>query len=116
MNISNINANKYSNILNTKKEKIESKSFEDTLNKAVEKQDEKELKKACTEFEQYFVNQLFQEMKKTVHSGGLMQKSQGEKIFEDMLYDEYSKEISKGKGIGISEMLYKQLSRSIKPQ
>ncbi|WP_458788359.1 rod-binding protein, partial [Vallitalea sediminicola] len=26
-------------------------------------------------------------MRSTVHSGGLMPKSQGEKLFEDMLYD-----------------------------
>lgn len=110
MNISSIN-NNYNNILNSKKNKIEEKTFETTLHKAMEKKDEKQLKKACNQFEQYFVNQLFKEMRSTVKNGGLIPKSQGEKLFEDMLYDEYSKNISKGQGIGIGEMMYKQLSK-----
>lgn len=113
MNISGINPNIYNNITMNQKEKVETKSFEAALNEAKEKQDEKQLKEACQEFEQYFVNQLFKEMRNTVQSGGLIPKSQGEKIFEDMLYEEYSTEISKGRGIGISEMLYKQLSKNI---
>ncbi|MCT4687994.1 rod-binding protein [Vallitalea sp.] len=114
MDISSINGNTYNNMLLQKKEKIESKSFEATLNEAVKKEDDKQLKEACKEFEQYFVNQLFKEMRNTVHNGGLIPKSQGEELFEDMLYDEYSKEISEGSGIGISDMMYKQLSKSLK--
>jgi flagellar protein FlgJ len=110
MNISSINSN-YNNLLNSKKNKIEEKSFETTLHKAMDNKDERELKKACNQFEQYFVNQLFKEMRNTVHNGGLIPKSQGEKLFEDMLYEEHSKEISKGQGIGIGEMMYKQLSK-----
>lgn len=111
MDISGINNNAFSSIMTSKKEKVEAKSFEATLNQAIEKEDEEELRGACREFEQYFVNQLFKEMRNTVHSGGLIPKSQGEKIFEEMLYDEYAKEVSKGKGIGISDMMYKQLSK-----
>lgn len=114
MDISSINGNTYNNMLVQKKEKIEEKSFETALNEAVKKEDDKQLKEACEEFEQYFVNTLFKEMRNTVHRDGLIPKSQGEKLFEDMLYDEYSKEISKGKGIGISDMMYKQLSKPLK--
>ncbi|GKX28500.1 hypothetical protein SH1V18_09800 [Vallitalea longa] len=113
MNISSINPNMYNNITMNQKEKIETESFEAALNQAQEKQDDKQLQESCREFEQYFVNQLFKEMRNTVHSDGLIPKSQGEKIFEDMLYEEYSTEISKGEGIGISQMLYKQLSKNI---
>lgn len=113
MNISSINPNIYNNITMNQKEKIETQSFEVALNEAKEKQDEKQLKEACQDFEQYFVNQLFKEMRNTVHNSGLIRKSQGEKIFEDMLYNEYSSEISKGEGIGISDMLYKQLSKNV---
>lgn len=111
MDISSINSNAYNSINISKKAKIEEKSFENVLNNAVEKENEEELREACREFEQYFVNQLFKEMRNTVHSGGLIPKSQGEKLFEEMLDDEYAKEISKGNGIGISDMMYKQLSK-----
>ena len=36
-----------------------------------------------------------------------------EQTFEDMLYDNYSKEIAKGPGIGLADIMYKQLSKNI---
>ncbi|PKM52734.1 MAG: hypothetical protein CVV02_00690 [Firmicutes bacterium HGW-Firmicutes-7] len=52
-------------------------------------------------------------MRKTVPESGLLEKSEGRDIFEDMLYEEYAKDMSKGKGTGLSEMLYRQLSKNI---
>ncbi len=112
MDISGINNNIYNQLTISKQDKVTNTSFEDSLKQAVEEQDEKALREACREFEEYFANQMFQEMRKTVHSGGLIPKSQGEEIFEDMLYEEYSKEIAKGQGIGITQMMFEQLSNT----
>ena len=46
--------------------------------------------------------------------GGLIEKSRGEEIFEEMLDDEYSKLAANGRGMGLADMLYKQLSKDIK--
>ena len=78
--------------------------------------EDKELMDACKEFEAYFIKQLLSEMKKTVNEAdeeSLFAKSNSQKIFEDMLDDEYAKNISKGQGIGIAKMLYQQMSRKI---
>ncbi|MFP4697166.1 MAG: rod-binding protein [Eubacteriales bacterium] len=72
--------------------------------------DNKELKDACEQFESYFINQMLKEMRKTVPESGLIKESQGEKIFKDMLYEEYAKEAAKGQGLGLASKLYKQLS------
>lgn len=79
------------------------------------KVEDKELMDACKEFEAYFIKQLLSEMKKTINESdeeSLFSKSQSEKIFEDMLDDEYAKNASQGQGIGIAKMLYKQMSRN----
>lgn len=113
IDISGINNQMIQNINNTVKETADQNAFEAILNEAVEKKDTEKLKKACQEFEGYFLQQVFKEMRKTVPESGLLEKSQGREIFEDMFYEEHSKNISKGKGIGLSEMLYRQLSKNI---
>ena len=52
------------------------------------------LRHAAKEFEAIFVNQMISAMRKTVSDGGLMRKNQGEKIFESMLDQEWSKKLT----------------------
>jgi len=49
-------------------------------------------------------------MRKTVNRSGLINRGMGEDIFEDMLYDEYAKKMVKTANLGISRLLYNQLS------
>lgn len=94
------------------KNKAKTTNFENMLKEAENSNDDMKLKEACKEFEAYFIQQLFKEMKSTVNEGGLIPKSQGEEVFEEMLHEQYSKEASKGQGIGIAQMMYKQLGAS----
>lgn len=112
MDISQINNQLTGFISSSVKDIEKQESFKNALEKAMETQDEKELKEACQEFEGYYLQQLFKEMRKTVPEGSFLEKSQGREIFEDMLYEEYAKDISKGNGVGLSDMLYKQLSKN----
>ncbi|HOA80802.1 MAG TPA: rod-binding protein [Defluviitaleaceae bacterium] len=102
------------NAVEIQKQNQKAENFEEVLKKASEKKDDGELRKACKEFEAYFINQLFKEMRRTIQPGGLIEKSRGEEIFEEMLDEEYSKLASNGNGIGLADMLYKQLSKDIK--
>lgn len=90
------------------------KSFEEALKKVSEEKNDKALKNACKEFEAYFINQLFKDMRNTIQPGGLIEKSRGEEVFQEMLDEEYSKLASNGNGIGLADMLYKQLSKDMK--
>jgi len=96
------------------KESQKAENFQDALKKAKEEKDDESLKKACKEFEAYFISRLFKEMRSTIMPGGLIEKSRGEEIFEEMLDDEYSKLAANGRGMGLADMLYKQLSKDIK--
>lgn len=69
------------------------------------------LYKACEDFQAVFIKQMLDTMRKTVDkSGGLVEQGQGEKIFEDMLYDEYSKTMSKTAGFGLADSIYRQMT------
>lgn len=87
-------------------------SFGKILDKAQLDQDDEKLKEACREMEAYFIQHLYKVMRDSTKMGeGIIQKGQHEEIFEDMLIEEQSKEATKAGGIGLADMLYKQLSR-----
>lgn len=69
------------------------------------------LKTACSDFESIFMHQLLKEMRKTVQKTGMVHGGQAEEIFSDMLDQERAKTMT----IGLEEILFMQLSRSIVP-
>lgn len=84
-------------------------------NKAKGKQDlnqnKQELKEACQHFEAIFLNQMLEQMQKTVPDGYL-KKSSTEKMYQSMLNEKLAENMSKSGGIGLSEILYKQLDQN----
>ena len=72
-------------------------------------ENDKKLKKACSEFEAIFIKQMLDSMRKTVSKSGLINGGMAEDIFEDMLYDKYAEKMSKTGNFGIKDILYKQL-------
>lgn len=107
---------KFSQILNELKNKTEgalNPKEADVLKaaKAAEKRD-KDLKKACEGFEAMFLNMMYRQMRATVPEDTLFGESNALKIFQDMRDDELMKNVAAGGGIGIADMMYKQL----KPQ
>ncbi|WP_411822454.1 rod-binding protein [Leptospira sp. 'Mane'] len=75
----------------------------------------KKLYDASVEFESVFVKMMLKEMKNSVHKEKLIDGGYAEEIFEDMLYDEYAKDISKNESMGLAEQIYKQMSAMLPP-
>ncbi|PJZ47855.1 cell division protein [Leptospira saintgironsiae] len=75
----------------------------------------KKLFDASGEFESMFVKMMLKEMKATVHKSGLIDGGYAEEIFEDMLYDEYSKNLSANSSLGLAEQIYQSLSSNLTP-
>ncbi|MEE2657232.1 MAG: rod-binding protein [Candidatus Latescibacterota bacterium] len=72
------------------------------------------LREASKEFEALFLNQMISAMRKTVGEGSFLNKSQGEKIFEGMLDEEWGRRMAGRHGPGgLAEVLYQQLSRQM---
>ncbi|MBP7495835.1 MAG: rod-binding protein [Spirochaetales bacterium] len=74
------------------------------------KTDAGRLKDACQEFEAIFIKQMLDSMRKTIPRTELIERNFGEEIFEDMLYTEYSKVLSKRGSLGIGDLLFRQLN------
>ncbi len=74
---------------------------------------QKKLWDTCIEAESLFVNKMLKEMRKTVDKGEWLHGGYAEEIFEDMLYDEYSLQVSKNSNLGMAKLLYNELSRKI---
>ncbi len=86
-------------------------SFAKKLEAAVQNNDEKELKKACQEFEGIMLNMLYKQMKATIIKSDLIEKDAGTEIFESMQDENLIDAASKTGSFGLAESLYKQLSR-----
>lgn len=93
------------------KEYAASQKFEDMLVAAQKNQDDTELLEACRQFETYFINMMFKEMRKSVESLSPDKKSPIESTFTEMLTEEYSKSATSTGGIGLANFMYKQLQR-----
>lgn len=70
-----------------------------------------ELYEKALELESYFVKQMISSMRKTVTKSALGGDDFGGKIYEDMLFDEYSAAMTKNAGFGLADQIYLQLSK-----
>ena len=72
-----------------------------------------QIRRAAEAFESYFIQILFREMRRTsFDERGLFPRSNTERIFTDMLDEEIAKSAASGRGIGLADMIYRQMSRN----
>jgi flagellar protein FlgJ len=74
------------------------------------KTDSKGMEKACKEFESLFVNYLMKEMRNTIPENELFGGGSAEKMYTTMLDGEVAKHVSIQRGIGLADMLYRQMA------
>jgi flagellar protein FlgJ len=90
--------------------------FEDALKIAAESGDVEKLKKVATDFEEVFVNMLLKAMRSTVQESGLTEKSNQRDIFQGMLDESFAKEMAEAGGVGIADMMVKQLQKYVEKE
>lgn len=74
-------------------------------------QQQKKLREACEGFEAMFLSMMYKQMRATVPESDLFgKKSNAIKIFEDMRDTELMNQAAKSGGIGLADMMMKQLS------
>jgi len=113
--IGKINSSKVSKMKELKRKSEGNVSFNDELQRAKNRENKKDRKlwDTCIEMESLFVNNMFKEMRKTVHKSDWTHGGHAEEIFEDMLYDEYSLQVSKNSNLGLAKMIYEQMSQKV---
>lgn len=86
------------------------------VNEAAVSKRDKELKDACKGFEAMFLSMMYKEMRATVPENTLFGESNGQKIFMDMRDSELMKNVAESGGLGLADLMYRQLSPQIKAQ
>lgn len=79
-----------------------------TTEKAQESKDDAKLKATCQDMEAMFLNMMMTDMRKTVQKSKLVDSSK-EEIMTSMLDSEVTKNMASAGGIGLADMLYRQL-------
>lgn len=67
-----------------------------------------ELYEKAQELENYFVKQMLSEMRKSINKS--KDSDFATKMYEDMLWDEYSEAMTKNAGFGLADQIYSQLA------
>lgn len=80
---------------------------------AAASRDDAKLRQACQGMETVFLSLLLKEMRATVPTDPL--NSHGEEIFRSFLDDELAKTSARAGGIGLADMLYRQLAPAASP-
>ena len=72
------------------------------------------IREAAEMFESYFLQMMFREMRKTtLNENSFIPKSHAEKIFTDMMDEQVSKDAAAAGGIGLADMIYRQMTRHL---
>ena len=69
-----------------------------------------ELFEMCQEFEFFLLKTLISSMRNTVQKSELLDTGFAGQFYEDMLYDEYTKDFARNAGFGFAEMAYLELT------
>ena len=89
-----------------------SNDFAEQLAKSTEKAqasaDDAKLKKTCKDMEAMFLNMMMTDMRKTIQKSKLVESSK-EDIMTSMLDTEVTKNMANAGGMGLGDMLYRQL-------
>jgi len=111
MQISGINSTNMINNLSSAQTKVTG-DFAETLAKqtvqAQSAKDDEKLKATCRDMEAMFLNMMMADMRKTVQKSSLVDSSK-EEIMTSMLDSEVTKNMASAGGIGLADMLYRQL-------
>lgn len=90
----------------TTKQAAETEELKNKLNNS---SSDEEILEACKSFEQYFVEQVIQEMRNTVMKNE--EDSEYMEYFGDMLYQKYAESITESGQLGIAQQLYEAMKR-----
>lgn len=66
-------------------------------------------KQTAEEFEAFFLSQMLNNMTSGLQTDTTFGGGESEKIFRDMLNDEYAKSMSRQGGVGIADMVYREI-------
>jgi len=73
--------------------------------------DEASTRQAAEEFEALFLSQMLESMFKDVPTGGMFGGGPGEGIYRSLMLQEYGRTLAKAGGIGLADMVTREMMR-----
>lgn len=67
------------------------------------------LRRAAQEFEAVFIHQMLKTMRRSLPVGGPLAPGSGQKMYQDMLDDEMARSMARGGGLGLADILVRDL-------
>jgi len=77
---------------------------------------EAKLKKACHDFEAIILQQMLAAMRKSVPKDGLLESGFSQDMYQSLYDESLAQEMASGKGIGLADALFHQLSGAPQPK
>src|SRR3990172_9199462 len=74
------------------------------------REEEKKLRKISQEFEAIFLSFMMKSMKKSVPEGGVLPQGAGHDLYRQMFDEEIARSLATSKGIGLADVIYRELS------
>ena len=71
--------------------------------------DPQKLKQVTQQFEAIFIQQIFKEMRNTIPTGGVLERSNADDIYTQLQDAEAAKEMARHGGIGLTDLMMRQL-------
>ena len=73
---------------------------------------EKKLRKACSDFEAIILQKMLTLMRDSVPKSGLFETSFAQDTYQSLHDQELAQQLAKGKGMGLGEKLYRDLTKN----
>jgi Rod binding domain-containing protein len=71
--------------------------------------DAEEVGRTAQDFEAFFLSQMFEHMFSGIEPDAMFGGGEGEEVFRSMLFQEYGKAVAKQGGIGLADMVQKEM-------
>ena len=113
MNINSISNNMQMQNASLQRMATQGDSFEQTLQSAIKTRDTSEVRAAAEEMESFFINKIFQSMRRTVpEPQGIFSESNAQRMWREMMDEQTAQNLANSGGIGLADMIYEQLTRT----
>ena len=107
--------NVYTDYMNTTAQNATTEKLKSVANADYSNATDEELMGVCKQFESYFLEQVFKEMKKTVPDGGMFKDNSTDNLvdyFTDNALQELATKSTEKNSLGLAQMLYEQMKRN----
>lgn len=101
--------------LNAQQALVQDSRTLDALRVQAGKDPKQALQAAAKQFETVFMSMVLKSMRDTVPKEGLMSGGSQEQMFQGMLDQQFAQGIADGKGVGLADLIVKQLARNLQP-